>query len=118
MKSAVILLLLFPLPGRLWPNRTTFRHLGGTHRFGFNSPLIKLHPVLLLGGNIRLSETISVVSENWIITGQNRGLDEQPLGIALRFFGSRIAVDAGAIFVLEEGGFPFPWLSFVYNFSN
>ena len=76
------------------------------------------HPVLLLGGNIRLSDTISVVSENWIITGQNRGLDEQPLGIALRFFGSRIAVDAGAIFVLEEGGFPFPWLSFVYNFSN
>ena len=76
------------------------------------------HPVLLLGGNIRLSETMALVSENWIITGQDRGLGEQPLGIALRFFGSRIAVDAGAIIILEEEGFPFPWLSFVYNFGD
>ena len=76
------------------------------------------HPVLLLGGNIRLSETMALVSENWIITGQDRGLDEQPLGIALRFLGSRIAVDAGAILLLEEEGFPFPWLSFVYNFGD
>ena len=76
------------------------------------------HPVLLLGGNIRLSETMALVSENWIITGQDRGLDEQPLGLALRFLGSRIAVDAGAILLLEEEGFPFPWLSFVYNFGD
>ena len=78
------------------------------------------HPVLLLGGNIRLSESMALVSENWLITGEDLGLDQQPLGLALRFFGPRIAVDAGAIIIGEviEEGFPIPWLSFVYNFGD
>ena len=76
------------------------------------------HPVLVLGGNVRLSETTALVSENWIITGQGLGPGEQPLGIALRFFGARIAVDAGAVIFLEGEGFPLPWLSFVYNFGD
>ena len=64
------------------------------------------HPVLLLGGNIRLSESMALVSENWLITGEDLGLDQQPLGLVLRFFGPRIAVDAGVIIigeVLKEG---------------
>ena len=75
------------------------------------------HPVLLLGGNIRLSESMALVSENWLITGEDLGLDQQPLGLALRFFGPRIAVDAGVIIIGEviEEGFPIPWLSFVYR---
>ena len=78
------------------------------------------HPVLLLGGNIRLSESMALVSENWLITGEDLGLDQQPLGLALRFFGPRIAVDAGVIITGEviEEGFPIPWLSFVYNFDD
>ena len=78
------------------------------------------HPVLLLGGNIRLSESMALVSENWIITGEDLGLDQQPLGLALRFFGPKIAVDAGAIIIGEvlKEGFPIPWLSFVYNFDD
>ena len=78
------------------------------------------HPVLLLGGNIRLSESMALVSENWFITGEDLGLDQQPLGLALRFFGPRIAVDAGVIIIGEviEEGFPIPWLSFVYNFDD
>lgn len=78
------------------------------------------HPVLLLGGNIRLSESLALVSENWLITGEDLGLDQQPLGLALRFFGPRIAVDAGVIIIGEvlKEGFPIPWLSFVYNFGD
>ena len=78
------------------------------------------HPVLLLGGNIRLSESMALVSENWLITGEDLGLDQQPLGLALRFFGPKIAVDAGAIIIGEalKEGFPIPWLSFVYNFDD
>ena len=78
------------------------------------------HPVLLLGGNIRLSESMALVSENWLITGEDLGLDQQPLGLALRFFGPRIAVDAGVIIIGEvlKEGFPIPWLSFVYNFDD
>ena len=78
------------------------------------------HPVLLLGGNIRLSESMALVSENWLITGGDFKLDQQPLGLALRFLGTKIAVDAGAIIVGEvlKEGFPIPWLSFVYNFGD
>ena len=78
------------------------------------------HPVLLIGGNIRLSKSMALVSENWIITGGEVELDQQPLGLALRFFGPKIAVDAGVIIVGEvlEEGFPIPWLSFVYNFGD
>ena len=78
------------------------------------------HPVLLLGGNIRLSESLALVSENWLILGEDIGIDQQPLGLALRFFGPRIAVDAGAIIIGEviKEGFPIPWLSFVYNFGD
>ncbi|MYI60470.1 MAG: hypothetical protein F4105_02150 [Gemmatimonadetes bacterium] len=78
------------------------------------------HPVLLLGGNIRLSESMSIVSENWLITGGDFKLDQQPLGLALRFLGTKIAVDAGVIIVGEvlKEGFPIPWLSFVYIFDD
>ena len=72
----------------------------------------------MLGGNIRLSSSAALVSENWFITGQDLGLNNQPLAIAIRFFGDRLAVDVGAIIIGEvlEEGFPIPWLSFVYHF--
>ena len=78
------------------------------------------HPVLLLGGNIRLSKSMALVLENWLITGGDFKLDHQPLGLALRFLSSKIAVDVGAIIVGEviKEGFPIPWLSFVYNFGD
>lgn len=78
------------------------------------------HPILVLGGNIRLTNTMALVSENWIITGKNFDLGEQPFGLALRFFGKHIAVDVGAIIIMKvlKEGFPIPWLSFVYNFGK
>jgi len=78
------------------------------------------HPILVWGGNIRLSNSISFVSENWIITSEDFDMGFQPFSVALRFFGEHIAVDAGAIIMLEilEEGFPIPWLSFVYNFGG
>ena len=47
-------------------------------------------------------------------------LAQQPFGLAVRFFGERVAVDAGFILVGEilKEGFPLPWLSFVYNFGR
>ncbi|MDH5721633.1 MAG: hypothetical protein OEZ13_13585 [Spirochaetia bacterium] len=40
------------------------------------------------------------------------------IGLAVRFFGKQIAVDAGFIFIGEmlKQGFPAPWVSFIYNF--
>lgn len=87
------------------------RESGGEFTFGKN-------PVFLLGGNIRLSNNLALVSENWFILGQNVSLNTQPFTLALRFFGEQIAVDVGALLVGEilQEGFPVPWLSFVYNF--
>lgn len=78
------------------------------------------HPIIMLAGNIRLSNNIALISENWFITGENFDLGEQPFGIAIRFFGDRLAVDVGAIIIGEvlDEGFPIPWLSFVYNFGR
>ncbi len=77
-------------------------------------------PILMLGGNVRLSDSVALVSENWFITGENFDLSEQPFGIAIRFFGDRIAADVGLILIGEvlEEGFPVPWLSLVYNFGR
>ena len=78
------------------------------------------HPILVLGDNVRLSNTMALISENWIVTGKNFDFGEQPFGLALRFFGEHIAVDAGAIIIFDilDEGFPIPWLSFVYNFGK
>ena len=56
----------------------------------------------MLGGNIRLSNNIALVSENWFITGGDFSLGEQPFALALRFFGDRLAADVGAILVGEN----------------
>ena len=78
------------------------------------------HPVIMLGGKIRISNSLALVSENWFITGRKFDLGEQPFGLVLRFFGKHIAVDAGAIIILDilDKGFPIPWLSFTYNFGK
>lgn len=78
------------------------------------------HPIIMLGGNVRISNGIAFVTENWLITGEDFELDEQPFTVALRFFGEHIAVDAGLILVGEllDDGFPIPLLSFVYNFGS
>lgn len=78
------------------------------------------HPIIMFGGNYRLSNSLALVSENWLITGSNFDLKEQPFSLVLRFFGERLSVDAGFIFVGEalKEGFPVPWLSFVYNFGR
>ncbi len=78
------------------------------------------NPILMLGGNVRLSGSIALISENWLILGDNFDLGQQPFTLALRFFGERIAVDLGAIMVGEliKEGFPIPLLSFVYHFGT
>ena len=78
------------------------------------------NPILMLGGNVRLGNSIALVTENWLILGDGFDLGEQPFTLALRFIGERIAVDAGVLVVgsILDEGFPVPLLSFTYNFGN
>lgn len=75
-------------------------------------------PVLMVGGSVQLSNSLALLTENWFILGNK--LSEQPLGVAIRFFGGRISADVGLILVGEviEEGFPIPWLSFSYHFGR
>lgn len=78
------------------------------------------YPILVWGGNLRLTNSLALVSENWLITGQDFQISAQPFSLAARFFGEHIAVDLGMILVPEilDKGFPIPWLSFIYNFGG
>lgn len=93
--------------------------LGYTNGEGEESKFAE-HPIIMFGGNIRLSNSVALVSENWFLTGKYFDISEQPLGIAVRFFGDRLAADVGVIIIGEilKEGFPIPWLSFVYNFGR
>lgn len=77
-------------------------------------------PIIMVGGNLRLSNNLALVSENWFITGSDINMDTQPFTVALRFFGERLSVDLGFIIVGEviKSGLPIPWLSAVYNFGR
>jgi hypothetical protein len=87
------------------------RELGRAHA--------ETEPILMLGGQVRLSDSIALVSENWFLLGGDLRLSEQPLGVALRFFNDRLSADVGVVVVGEvlDEGFPIPWLSFSYHFG-
>jgi len=93
--------------------------LGYTKESGEDLEFAK-HPIIMFGGNVRISNSVAFVSENWLITGSGFKISEQPFSIAVRFFGEHISADVGFIIILEviEEGFPIPWLSFVYNFGD
>ena len=75
-------------------------------------------PIILVGGNFRLSNSVAFVTENWLITGANT--NAWPFTVGLRFFGERVAADLGFILIGEalSEGFPIPLASFVYNFGK
>ncbi|RKY85235.1 hypothetical protein DRQ09_07545, partial [candidate division KSB1 bacterium] len=41
--------------------------------------------VIMLGGNVRISNSLAIVSENWLVINKESRLNYQPFGISLRF---------------------------------
>jgi hypothetical protein len=78
----------------------------------------RTRPILMLGGEVPLARSVSLVSENWLV--RDVPLKEQPFGLALRFHGRRLSADVGVILVGEvlEEGFPLPWVSVSYHFGR
>lgn len=73
-------------------------------------------PILMLGGELRVSNSVKLVSENWFPPGS----EAYPLSLGVRFFGDRLAADIALIYPAgaDMEGFPFmPWLGFAYNFG-
>jgi hypothetical protein len=75
--------------------------------------------ILTASGNLRVSKSLALVTENWLIPDAYRPGSEPPMlnSLAVRFFGERWAVDVGGIRV-PGLPIPIPWLDFTYNFGG
>lgn len=68
-------------------------------------------PVFALGGVARMSRRTALVWETWLVP---RSETYAATGLALRFIGDRLGVDAGFAFV--GVGIPLPWLDFTWHY--
>jgi hypothetical protein len=85
--------------------------------WGFSGTDVSDKPVFLLGGEQSLSNSIKLITENWIVPDSEVDL----LSLGIRFFGEKLAADIGLIYPSGSRitGFPFfPWVGFVYNFGT
>ncbi|MBN1542018.1 hypothetical protein JW992_07700 [candidate division KSB1 bacterium] len=75
--------------------------------------------LLLVGGEVQISNSAKLITENWIVGGED---EAYVVSGGIRFFGDRLAVDLALITVkdaFEEGGFPFlPWVDFSVFFGK
>lgn len=71
-------------------------------------------PFILLGGEVQVSNSVKLLTENWIIS------ETGVISFGIRFFGDNLAADFGFFRPVGEDtdmeGWPFiPWIGFVYN---
>jgi hypothetical protein len=71
-------------------------------------------PVVMIGGEVQLSNSVKLLTENWIPPKS----DVAVISFGLRFFGEHLAADFALITTTKaSGNWPFlPWIGFVYNF--
>jgi len=78
------------------------------------------HPMLILGGDVKVSNSVKFITENWISTAPNSA---QIYSFGVRFFGKSLAGDFGLVHIRYNGessmeGWPFiPWIGLNYNFD-
>ncbi len=82
--------------------------------YGFAEGELADKPMVMLGGEARLSRGTALVTENWIMPGTDAPL----ISYGIRFFGESISVDLALITPLgEDAFFPgIPYIDFVVNF--
>lgn len=88
--------------------------------FGYGNGEVARKPALMVGGEVQVSNSVKLLSENYVFVGVFEGV---LVSGGVRFFGDHLAADLGLItspFILDDAeGFPFaPLVSFAYNFSR
>jgi hypothetical protein len=84
--------------------------------WGFHGEDTADRPALMIGGDIRASNSVKLITENWIFPDSDIHL----ISFGIRFFGENLSADLGFVYPAGSGisGFPFlPWLGFAYNFG-
>lgn len=66
---------------------------------------------IMVGGDLRVSRSLKLLSENYVIAGE----DAQLFSFGLRFIGERLSADVG-LAMPGEGGIALPLVNFVYSF--
>jgi hypothetical protein len=82
--------------------------------FGFVGREFSKKPMIMLGGEHRLTRRLALVTENWIIPGA----PDPMVSYGVRFFNEKLSVDLALVnFLGKEAIFPgIPYLDFVFNF--
>lgn len=81
--------------------------------YGFVDSDLAEKPMIVLGGESRVSRRVALVTENWILPG----VDSAILSYGIRFFGEKISVDLAFLNTTDSGIFPgVPYLDFVIKF--
>jgi hypothetical protein len=75
-------------------------------------------PVIVVGGEARVSRRSKFVTENWIFT--SRGSSGALMSGGFRFIGDRLSADLGVISGAGSGAVTccFPMVNFVWNFER
>ena len=74
----------------------------------------KKKPIVVVAGNRRISNTFALVAEYWLPPEVDDPTD-LPLAISARFIGRNIAVDVGALLLIDMPGIPLPLINFTYH---
>lgn len=82
--------------------------------YGYVDDELADKPMVMVGGEKRLSRRMSFVTENWMVPG----VDNLIISYGVRFFGESLSVDLALVNTLgEDFFFPgVPYIDFVYNF--
>lgn len=107
----------FPIVGILYgvgTFGTTDKSLTIGLGYGFADKDLAEKPMIVVGGESRVSRRVALVTENWILPG----VDNPLISYGLRFFGEKISIDFAFLNTLgEDSLFPgVPYLDFVFNF--
>jgi hypothetical protein len=85
--------------------------------WGYSGDGFANRPILMIGAEAQISDSVKLLTENWIPMGSNAKF----LSFGVRFFGRNLAADFGLMLPPGSnlGGFPFiPWIGFSYNFGG
>lgn len=82
--------------------------------YGYTDDGLADRPMVVLGGERRLSRRIAIVTENWMFPG----LEEPLVSAGVRFLGERMSVDFAIVHALGEEDAWLPLLSFVFSFGG
>lgn len=81
--------------------------------WGYAGSEVASTPVVMVGGQARMSRRLSFISENWFIPVNNR--TEGVLSGGLRFLGEGVSVDLAYLKPTSGDGWA-PWLGFAFRF--